>query len=196
MAGARPAPTRTRCSSQASDTVRAKGPTWSRVRDKRHHAVDRHLAICRLQADSAACSRWNPDRPARVGPERRDCHPGRDGHRGATARAARGPRGIVWIAHGAERGVLARGPVRKLVQVGLADDDRAGAPKLYDDGCIGISTMTIAHAGRGGRRDAFDVDQILDGDRNAMELDRGRGRRRAHDRPPPPDAGLRQPSRG
>ena len=41
--------------------------------------------------------------------------------------------------------------------------------KLHDDGCIGIGTMTIAHAGRGGRRDAFDVDQILDGDRNAME---------------------------
>jgi hypothetical protein len=32
------------------------------------------------------------------------------------------------------------------VQVGLAHDDRPGAPKLHDNRCVGVGTMAIAHA--------------------------------------------------
>ena len=66
-------------------------------------------------------------------------------------------------------GVLVGGPERELVEVGLAHQHRTGCAQVRDDGCIGMGTMTVPLAGPSGRREAFDVNQVFDCDRDAMK---------------------------
>ena len=136
---------------------------------ERHHPVERQLAVGRLESDGATRRRRNPDRASGIGAERGERHAGGDRNSRTAARAARRPRGIVRVAHRTEGGVFARRAVRELVEVRLADDDRARLPQTGDRHRVGGRDVSLAHARRRRRRKAFDVDQILDGDRDAVQ---------------------------
>ena len=115
----------TSSSSAASATDAANGPIWSSDDANAIEPVARHRAVGRLHADDAAQRRGLADRAAGVGAERERREPGRDRGRRAAARAARHPREVVRVARRAERGVLGGAAHRELVEVGLADRDRA-----------------------------------------------------------------------
>ena len=110
--------------SATSATVRAIGPTVSKVGHEREHAVERDAAPARLEPDDAAAGRRQPNRAARVGAEPDVAEPRGDGSgvaaRGAAGRAA----GLRRVVDGAVPGVLARHAPGELVQVRLADEHR------------------------------------------------------------------------
>ncbi len=87
--------------------------------------VARHQAVRRLHADDATERGGLADRATGVGSERQRHEAGGDGGGRASRRAARHPRGVAWVAGRAEGGVLRRGTHGELVEVGLADHDRA-----------------------------------------------------------------------
>ena len=76
---------------------------------------------------------------------------------------------IVRIAHRSKRRFVARRAEREFVEVGLADDDRAGLAQTGHDWRVGSGDVPGSHSRRGCRRTAFDVDQILDGNRPAVQ---------------------------
>ncbi len=77
--------------------------------------------------------------------------------------------GIVRVARRPERRVLVGRPERELVQVGLADEHRAGLAQVGDRRRIAFGDVAVAHARRRGRRHAADVEQVLDRDRHAVQ---------------------------
>ena len=105
---------------------RRERPDLVERRRERDEAVARHAPVGGLHADDAAQRRRLADRAAGVGAERERCEAG--GHRGgaAPARAAGDATRVVRVAGGAERRVLGRAAHGELVEVGLADRDRAG----------------------------------------------------------------------
>src|SRR5262245_17488801 len=70
---------------------------------------------------------------------------------------------------GTERGIFAGGPKREFIQIGLADDHRTCVAKARDDGRILGGNMPLADTGGGRRRNAPDVDDVLDGDWDTMQ---------------------------
>jgi hypothetical protein len=58
--------------------------------------------------------------------------------------------------------LFVRGAERELVQVGLADQHRAGVPKVRNRWRIAFRHVSLAHARRGGRCHAAHVEQVLD----------------------------------
>ena len=95
-------------------------------RRQRHDAFRRYFARARLEADQAAARRRDSHGAARVGANRGEAHPARDGRGGTAARSAGRSMRILRMVHRAKGGVLARGPERELVQVRAPEDDRAG----------------------------------------------------------------------
>ena len=73
------------------------------------------------------------------------------------------------MADAAKRRVLARRPECELVEIGLADQNRAGASKLRDDRRIRGGHVSFAHARGCRRRHARNVDQVLDRDGDAVQ---------------------------
>ena len=96
------------------------------ARRERKAAVDRHEPVSGLEADDAATGRGDSDRAGRVRAERRVRQPQRERRGGPSAGTARRPAGRARIRDGAVVRVLGRHPVRKLVQVRLADIHVAG----------------------------------------------------------------------
>ena len=115
----------TSSSSAASATDAANGPIWSSDDANAIEPVARHRAVGRLHADDAAQRRGLAHRAAGVGAERERREAGRDRRRRSAARPARHPREVVRVARRAERGVLGGAAHRELVEVRLADRDRA-----------------------------------------------------------------------
>ena len=109
-------------------------------RAQRHDAIERHFAERRLEADDAAGRGRNSNRAAGVGADRRDAHSRGDGGRRSTARAARRARDVVRIVHRAVRRFFARGAERELVEVGLADQHRAGLAQALTRGASWSAT--------------------------------------------------------
>jgi hypothetical protein len=73
------------------------------------------------------------------------------------------------MPRGTERRLLVRRPESKLVEIGLADDDRAGAPERGDGRRVVLGNMMLADArGRTGGRSA-NVEQVLDRYRDAVQ---------------------------
>ena len=138
----------------------------------RHRAGGRDHAEARLQADDIAEAGRHAARARRVGAERERHQPGRD----RDARARAGPAGNeLWV----ER--IARHPIgrahadetgRELVEIGLADRDRAGGAQPLHAGRVGLRRVGEGRA-RGGGRQAGDIDVVLDGERHAVERQRG-----------------------
>ena len=77
--------------------------------------------------------------------------------------------GVEGVAGGAERRVLPGGAERELVQVALADDDRAGRPEPRYYRRVSDRRGTARNPGGGGGRRAGEVDDVLDGHRHAVQ---------------------------
>ena len=70
--------------------------------------------------------------------------------------------GIDRMMDRAKRGVLAGRAERELMQVGLADEHRAGVAKPRDDWRVGRRNAVVQHVRGRGRDLAGDVDQVLE----------------------------------
>ena len=144
----------------------------------------------RLEPDGAARRRRNPDGAARVGADRCEAHALDERHGGAAARSAGRSRRIERMTHGSERRLLAGRAEGELVEIGLADEDRAGLAQPRDDRRVRAGIARRQRRPRRRRR-AGDVDQILHGHGNAVQGAAGSGRRaisalRDRARPPGP----------
>ena len=90
-------------------------------------------------------------------------HPGRDRDRAAAARAARDPGRVVRVAR-----LRARHPERELVRRGLAEDHGAGRAPEVDAVGVDLRHGVVGVRAAAGA-DAADVDDVLDGDRDAVQ---------------------------
>ena len=140
-----------------------------------HRPAERHDTVCRqlahrgFQADESARGGGDANRSARVGAHRGEAHPVGHRRRGSTGRSARRAAWIQRMAGGPERRVLVGRAERELVQVGLADQHRAGLAQRRNRRRVAIGDVIPADArGGGGRRSAY-VEQILDGDWHAVQ---------------------------
>jgi hypothetical protein len=137
---------------------------------ERNHAVAGDFTKTRLEADEPARRGGDTYRAACVGADRGERHAGGNRNRGAAARAARH---AVWRHRVPNRAVcrfLARRAECELVQVGLADQDRARASQCRGDRSIEGSRCTAVSHVRGRRgRDARLIDEILERNRNAVQ---------------------------
>ena len=106
----------------------------------------------RTEAGDAAKRRRDAHRAAGIGADAARGEPRGDRDAGAAARAAGDARRIVGIAGRAERGVVVGHAVGELVQVGLAEHDRAGVEQRCTTGALRFGRL-LAQAGRaaGGR---------------------------------------------
>ena len=111
-----------------------------------------------------------------VGAERQRHQTRGDRNRRARARSARDQRRIERIARHAIGRAHADQAGGELVEVGLADDDGAGAFEPRDGGRVPAGIVGKRRAG-GGRRQAGDVDVVLDRDRHAEQRPALRARR-------------------
>ena len=66
-----------------------------------------------------------------------------------------------WRAHAHKSG-------GELIEIGFADQNRASLKQTRDDGRVLLRNISKLHAG-GGRRQARDVDVVLDGERHAPQ---------------------------
>ena len=89
-------------------------------------AVERDEPVARLEAGRAAGERGDADRAAGVGADAQRGEPRRERRGAAAGGAACDVAGTPRVADGAVERVLARDAPGELVQVGLADDHRAG----------------------------------------------------------------------
>ena len=149
-------------------TLRAIGPTWSKLGASGKAARGRDEVEGRLETDHAATRCRNADRPAGVGPERSFGEARCQRRSGTAGRAAGDPAGCEGIRDGAEVCVLRRDPVGELVQVRLADVRIAGRFGK-EDGCCTLS-RDVLHEDRRAvrRRQACSVEQILDREPRAL----------------------------
>ena len=158
--------------SATSATFVAIGPTVSNVVQSGIDAVDRYAPPARLQPDDAAARRGQPDRAAGIGAEAELAEPGRERRRVAARRAAgRAPR-QAGVLHRAVPGVLARDAPRELVQVRLADDDRARGDESLDGRRGAVGHVIGVDVRAVGRADAGGVDQVLDEQRPPVQRPR------------------------
>ena len=156
----------------------------------RHHAVRRDGADRRLQSDDVVEAGRHAARARRVGAERERHQPARHRHRRARTRSARHDVGI----DGVERHRIGRAHADQaggeLIEVGLADHQRAGGDQALHHMRIGIRRIGEGGRGRRGRQPGH-VDVVLDRERDAPQrLGAGRSGR-ASARPCAPTCGRR-----
>ena len=143
-------------------------PRVVEARRERPAAVDRNEVERRLEAGDAAVGGGDADRAAGVAPERRVGETGCERGRRAAARAARDASGRDGIRDPAEVRIHRRDSVRELVQVRLADVrvarrlEAAYALRRRARHVIGEDRRAV------GRRQPRGVEEILDGERNAL----------------------------
>src|SRR4029453_17139111 len=70
---------------------------------------------------------------------------------------------------GAERGIFARGAKREFIEIGLADDHGTCVAKACDEGRIRGGNIPFTHTRGGRRRNTSDIDDVLDGDWDAVQ---------------------------
>ncbi len=133
-------------------------------------------AVGGAQAAHAAERGRDPDRPARIRAEGADAEVGGEGRGRPAARPAGHPLAVPGIAAGAERGrVGRRRAVGELVEIRLSEHDRAGLPKSRDGGRVSGGDPAFEETRGTGRPCAGHVEQVLDGDRHAVEGERPAG---------------------
>src|SRR5207245_6280260 len=106
------------------------------------------------------------DRAARAGPEGKEHLARRDRDGRATGGPTRHAIVTPWVLHRPERRVLVRAPHRELVEVPLADHDRALRVEPLDDGCRIHGYVSLEDARPGSRRDLLRPDDVLARPRN------------------------------
>ncbi len=135
---------------------------------RRHDAARRQRAAAGLVADQVVERGGHAAGAGGVGAEREARQPERDRDRRSGARAARNERGVEGVAAravGRAGAVQARG---ELVEVGLADRDRAGVDQPLHDRGVPLRRVGERRAAGGGRQ-AGEVDVVLDREGNAVE---------------------------
>ena len=134
---------------------------------QREHALGRYDLVARFQANDAAISGRDADRSACVRTDR----PRDDASRHQGGRPAAGPAGgscrVIGIVGLAD--VRMGDPVGEFEEVGLEERYGAGLPEPPDQSRIAVRHRGIDGPRRIGGRDARDVDQVLDGDRDAVQ---------------------------
>ena len=125
------------------DAARHRPGGVAGVRD-RHDALLRPAAGRRPEADDAAQRRGNAHRAAGVRADAAGHHARAHRDAGAAARAAGNAARVVRIARRAERGVVVGDAVRELVQVGLAEDERAGVEQPLHDRRVALRAVLRA----------------------------------------------------
>ncbi len=143
------------------------------ARDEGIGSVPRQPAVGRLQAEDAAQRRRHADRAVGVRAEA-DRHLAGGDRGGRAARRAAGDAGeVVRVARRPVVRVLGREAVGVLVHVERADQDGAGALEAGDERRVDGGGRTLALDLRAGaRRQAGDVEQVLDREGHAGERQR------------------------
>ena len=142
---------------------------------RRHHAPGRDHAEARFQPDDVVERRGDTPRSGGVGAECQRHQSRRDRHGRAGARPAGNELRIERIARHAVRRAHADQPGRELIQIGLADDDRAGMTQAAHRAGVDVGIVGEGRARRR-RRQAFDVDIVLHRDRHAEQRKAARAR--------------------
>ncbi len=126
------------------------------------HAGHRHQALGGLDPDDAVEGGGHPPGAGRVGAQREvgDAEGDRDGRTGG--RPAGDAGGVPGVAYGAVGTAGADQAGGELVQVGLAEDDRAGRAQPRHRGRVGRGPVGVRRGARA-RGQAGDVDVVLDG---------------------------------
>ena len=155
--------------SALSATVRVIGPTWSSVKRQREDAAARHQAVGRLQPDDAAAARGIAHAAAGVGAERQREQAGGHARARAGRRAAGMMVGVPRVARRRPRQVEARPADGEFVRRQLAEHDRAGAAQLRARRPRRRGDVVHQDLRMAGRRQAGDVDDVLDADRHAVQ---------------------------
>ncbi len=152
---------------ERADAVERKG--------QRHGAIERHAALRRLVADDAVEGCRNAAGTAGVGTQRRMRHGIEHGNGGAGGRATRHMADLA-LPRAFGRAVMRIGADARIGEfdhVGAADHHEAGAAQTRDGGRVGIGRRGIVQRARTGAGHlTLDVEQVLDGDRNAGEARR------------------------
>ena len=129
-------------------------------------------ARARLEADDAVERRRNAHRAARIGADGAGHQPRGDRSAAARGRAARRAQrlAVVGVHRRAEMRVEAEARIGKFAHIDLADRDHAGRGGVGDAGEVpGLGRSAAEQLRAGGGRRARDVEQILPGDRHAVE---------------------------
>jgi hypothetical protein len=135
----------------------------------RHDATRREPALGRLQSGDVAEARRHPAGAGGVGAERKRDLAGRDDIGRAGTRAAADVRRVERVGDRAERRAGADQAGRELVEVGLADHDRAGIDEALHERRVGQRRREREAGAGGGRRQPGDVDVVLHCERHAVE---------------------------
>ncbi len=138
----------------------------------RHQASSRDHAEARLQPDDVVEHRRHPAAAGGVRAQRQRHESGTDRDRRARARAAGNEILADRISGDAIRRAHADEAGCELVEIGLADDDRAGRAQALHRGQIMRRRIREGRAGRGGRKSQR-VDIVLHRDRHAVERQAG-----------------------
>ena len=149
-------------------TVPCHRPDVVEARRKREATVRRHEVVGRLETDRAATRGRDPDRSAGVRAERRVREARRERRRRAAARAAGYTAGRERVRNRPVVRVLRGRSVRELVQVRLADVGVACAFRSTH-GLGRLRRHVLGeHRRPVGRDEPFGVEQVLDGERDAL----------------------------
>src|SRR4030095_10352122 len=111
----------------------------------------------------------------RAQPSRRQ--PRRDRHAGATAATARNQSPVPRVSRGTERAVVVGDAIGQLVEVSLAEQDRAGSQERLSNRRVASWTVVLQPLAAAGRRKRRRVDVVLERQRNAGQSALPPGRR-------------------
>ena len=123
----------------------------------------------RLERVDAAAVRRQPDAAPGIGADAERREAGGDGRRLAAARAARGPVVVPGVVAAAVERVVGLVEPDQLRDVGLAEHDRAGLAQPTHEGRVGGRRGTGETRDAARRRQAGDVERLLQRDRNAVQ---------------------------
>ena len=154
----------------ASATERASGPTWSSVvlsGTTPSHGSSPSVGFRPTMPQAAAGMRIEPPVSVPTEPKHMPVEQRRPPSRRSIRPADRD--GSTGWRTGAERGLVAGRPERELVQVGLADDDRAGLAQPPHDRRVGRRRSRAGTSEPAVVGVPRDVDEILHRDRNAVQ---------------------------
>ena len=144
----------------------------------RHDTARADHATGRLQPDDVIERRRDPSGPGGVGAQRKGDKAGRDRDGRTRARSAGNEGRIERVRRHPVRRARADEAGRELIEIGLADQQRAGGKQPLDGRRGSLRRVREARAGGGGRQTG-DVDIVLDRERQAVERHRrealGRG---------------------
>ena len=141
----------------------------------RNHTDRGKPANRRLQSDDSAHRGRHTTRPGRVGTQGKRHDPSGDAHSGTGTRSTRHQRGIQRVARGAVGRTSPDQSSRKLIEVGLADRNRAGSPKTTHYRRVGNSGIGRKPRTTTRRHRTANVDVVLHQKRHAMQREPGYG---------------------